>query len=94
VDDGNATDDFAGSDTTLSMAYVYNGANVDATYNPLPPPAVGFDFFQGPVIPSPADSGIFLGQIRHGVRNLPMTAAFYFTRGDPSVTDPTQVALV
>jgi hypothetical protein len=90
VDDGNATDDFAGSDTTLSMAYVYNGANVDATYNPLPPPAVGFDFFQGPVIPSPADSGIFLGQIRHGVRNLPMTAAFYFTRGDPSVTDPTQ----
>jgi hypothetical protein len=90
VDDGNATDDFAGSDTSLSMAYVYNGGNVDATYNPLPPPAVGFDFFQGPVVPTPGDSGIFLGRFRQGVRNLPMTAAFYFTRGDPSVTDPTQ----
>ncbi len=90
VDLGNATDDYAGCDTTLSLGFVYNGANVDATYNPLPPPALGFDFFQGPVVPSAGDSAIFLGGVRHNAKNLPMTSFFYFSRGDPSVTDPTQ----
>jgi hypothetical protein len=75
VDLGNSTDDFAGCDTTLSLGFCYNANAVDATYNPLPPPAVGFDFFQGPV-----SDGDTLG----------MTAYYYFARGDPSVTDPTQ----
>ena len=50
VDLGNASDDFAGCDTTLSLGYCYNAQANDATYNPLPPPAVGFDFFQGPIL--------------------------------------------
>ena len=75
VDLGNATDDFAGCDTVLSLGYCYNANATDPTYNPLPPPAVGFDFFQGPV-----SEGDTLG----------MTAFYYFARGDPSVTDPTQ----
>jgi hypothetical protein len=90
IDDGNATDDFAGCDTTLSLGYVYNANAVDATYNPLPPPAVGFDFFQGPIVSSLGDSAIFHGQRIYGKKNLPMTAYYYFARGDATVTDPVQ----
>lgn len=75
VDLGNASDDFAGSDTLLSLGFCYNAAANDPTYNPLPPPAVGFDFFQGPKV--------------NGTP-LPMTAYYYFARGDANLTDPTQ----
>jgi len=88
IDLGNSTDDYAGCDTTLSLGYVYNGVASDATYDPLPPPATGFDFFQGPVVSSPGDSAIFLGKRVQGKRNLPMTAFYYFARGDATVTDP------
>ena len=104
VDLGNSTDDFAGCDTTLSLGYCYNAQANDATYNPLPPPAVGFDFFQGPVLDGIAgedrnkngiddamDFGIFGGKIvGPGKINLPMTAFYYFARGDATVVDPTQ----
>jgi hypothetical protein len=90
IDDGNATDDYAGCDTTLSLAYAYNANAVDAVYDPLPPPAVGFDFFQGPVVNgSESDTAIFRGVKVGGKRNLPMTAFYYFARGDANVTDPT-----
>lgn len=89
VDLGNATDDFAGCDTSLSLGYVYNSSANDATYAPLPPPAVGFDFFQGPIVPDASSTAIFRGRIINGYRNLPMTAYYYFARGDATVTDPT-----
>ncbi|NWF89996.1 MAG: T9SS type A sorting domain-containing protein [Ignavibacteriaceae bacterium] len=103
VDLGNATDDFAGCDTSLSLGYVYNANASDDTYKPLPPPAVGFDFFQGPLLTGVAgqdrnkngvddasDYGIFDGKVvGPGKFNLPMTAFYYFARGDASVTDPT-----
>jgi hypothetical protein len=89
-DVGDASEDFMGSDTTLSLVYAYNGQQNDAVYSPLPPPASGFDFFQGPIVESPGDSAIFKGEYRQGFKNLPMTAAYYFTNGDASVTDPTQ----
>jgi len=89
-DVGNATDDFAGCDTTLSLGYAYNAAPTDATYQGTPPPAGGFDFFQGPIVDgSPSDTAIFNGQKVGGKINLPMTAFYYFARGDLSVTDPT-----
>jgi len=50
VDDGDAGDDFVGVDTTLSLQFTYNATPTDAVYSPLPPPAVGFDFFQGPLV--------------------------------------------
>ncbi len=90
IDDGNSTDDFAGCDTTTSLGFCYNGFSSDATYAPLPPPAVGFDFFQGPVVASAGDSAIFNGQRVYNKKNLPMTAFAYFARGDATVTDPTQ----
>ncbi|MGA7836708.1 MAG: T9SS type A sorting domain-containing protein [Ignavibacteriaceae bacterium] len=104
VDLGNAGDDFVGVDTVLSLQYCYNASATDATYAPLPPPAVGFDFFQGPLVNGVAgqdlnkngvddasDYGIFKGQkVGPGKINLPMTAAYYFANGDPNIGDPPQ----
>ncbi len=102
-DIGAALDDFVGCDTTLSLGYAYNANTVDATYSPLPPPAVGFDLFQGPKVAGVAgqdlnkngvddasDYAIFDGKkFGPGFINLPMTAFYYFANGDASVTDPT-----
>ncbi len=46
---GGAGDDLVGCDTTLSLGYVYNATNNDQLYH-ANPPAVGFDFLQGPVV--------------------------------------------
>jgi hypothetical protein len=104
VDLGDAGDDYVGVDTTLSLQYCYNAAATDAVYSPLPPPATGFDFFQGPLVNGVAgedvnkngvddaeDFGIFDGkQVGPGKINLPMTAAYYFANGDPNIGDPPQ----
>ncbi|MCK9210149.1 MAG: hypothetical protein M0P61_04850 [Ignavibacteriaceae bacterium] len=104
VDLGDAGDDFVGVDTVLSLQYCYNANATDNTYSPLPPPAVGFDFFQGPLINGVAgqdlnkngvddadDYGIFNNaKVGPGKINLPMTAAYYFANGDPNIGDPPQ----
>lgn len=88
---GDAGDDFVGCDTTLSLGYCYNANATDAVYNPFPPPAVGFDFFQGPMVDgAPTDTAIFKGHYRPGKKNLPMTAFYFFINSDPIYTDPTQ----
>ncbi|HET9253136.1 MAG TPA: hypothetical protein VFP58_13570 [Candidatus Eisenbacteria bacterium] len=46
---GGFTDDLVGCDTTRSLGYCYNATNSDNQYGTAPP-AVGFDFFLGPVI--------------------------------------------
>ena len=48
---GGASDDLVGCDTTLSLGYVYNATNTDTQYGGSPP-AVGWDFFRGPIVPS------------------------------------------
>ena len=88
-DDGNSQDDYSGCDTTLSLGFTYNGEAIDATYNPLPPPAVGFDFFQGPKVASPGGQAIFRGRKINGFVNLPMTAFYYFINSAPTLNDPT-----
>ncbi len=104
VDLGSAGDDFVGADTILNLLYSYNAKAYDEIYSPLPPPAVGFDFMQGPLIDGIAgedknkngiDDGtefaIFNGQkIGPGKINLPMTASYFFAGGDPYIGDPPQ----
>jgi hypothetical protein len=46
---GDASDDLVGCDTTLSLGYCYNETGNDAVYGTAPP-AVGFDFFRGPIV--------------------------------------------
>ncbi|MGE5430957.1 MAG: T9SS type A sorting domain-containing protein [Syntrophomonadaceae bacterium] len=88
-DNGDAQDDYAGCDTTLSLGYVYNATSNDATYGPNPP-AIGFDYFQGPLVNgAPTDTGISNGRKIGGKKNLPMTAFYYFINSSPVYTDPT-----
>lgn len=82
-DVGEASDDFVGCDTALSLGYAYN-EGADPIYGDAAP-AVGFDFLNGPIVPSPGDSALFRFQWRHGYRNLPMTSFNMYSNnvGDP-----------
>jgi hypothetical protein len=50
VDMGNSSDDYVGSDTTLSLGYTYNSdENDEGTYNyGTPPPAIGYVLLKTP----------------------------------------------
>ena len=79
---GNASDDLVGCDTLLSLGYCFNEGD-DANYGAAPP-AVGFDFFEGPIVPSEGDSALVNGVWRQGFRNLPMASFNKYING----TDP------
>lgn len=72
---GGASDDLAGCDTSRSLGYAYNATNSDHLYGTTPP-AVGFDFFQGPWVPGAEEDPA-------GMR-LPMTSFNRYYNG----TDP------
>ncbi len=82
-DVGDAGDDLVGCDTSLSLGYAYN-EGADEVYGEGAP-AVGFDFLEGPAVPSPGDSATVLGEWRQGYRNLPMTS---FNRYSNNAGDP------
>ena len=86
---GEAGDDLCGCDTTLSLGYVYNGNPVDNTYKTfgIPPPAAGYDFLQGPMVPSPGDSAIFNMKRVYDKKNLPLTSFIFFSAGG-TISDP------
>ncbi len=89
TDLGDANDDYTGCDTALSLGYTYNGTNHDQIYG-TPPPAIGYDFFQGPIVQGSAtDSAKFLSSWRHGYRNLPMTAFTFYINSNSTYRDPT-----
>jgi len=87
ADLGDANDDYVGCDTNLSVGYFYNGIAVDADYGSTPP-AVGYDFFQGPIVPSPGDTALISGQLLPGYRNLPMTSFVKYINGHAVYYDP------
>jgi hypothetical protein len=103
-DIGNSGDDFVGCDTTLNLGFGYNAFATDLVYDPLPPPAVGFDLIRGPLIQGNPredrnrngvddnyDFGLTESNQRiRGFINLPMSAFYYFTNQDPLITDPIQ----
>nr|NIV95769.1 hypothetical protein [candidate division KSB1 bacterium] len=81
-DVGVLSDDFVGSDSVLSLGYVYNSDVTDKQFIEfdLIPPAVGYDFLQGPIVPSSAgDIAIFDFKKIAGFRNLPMTSFGFLT---------------
>ena len=57
VDNGDANDDLIGYDLDLGMSYCYGGKPIDATYGSRPP-ALGWDFFRGPIVDSPGDVAV------------------------------------
>jgi hypothetical protein len=86
---GDANDDFVGCDTSLSLTFVYNANASDNIYGRYPA-AAGFDFFQGPLVDAPGDSGIFDGKRVYDKRNLPMSAHYFFINPDNVYRDPSQ----
>lgn len=70
TDLGNAADDYIGIDTTLSLGFSYNADNDDEGTEGYgsPPPAVGYDFFQGPIV-----DGDTLGATRYTYYNNDFT---------------------
>jgi len=54
---GGFTDDLVGCDTTRSLGFVYNATNADQTYGSTPP-AVGYDFFRGPIVPNSGNPSV------------------------------------
>nr|MBI9031869.1 hypothetical protein [bacterium] len=101
VDLGDAGDDFAGCDVPLSLSFCYNGAAYDSFYGNTPP-AIGFDFFQGPVVDGIAGSDVnnngvddaadyaikYGKKIGPGKVNIPMSAHYFFINSDNVYSDP------
>jgi hypothetical protein len=89
-DVGDSGDDFVGCDTTLSLGYAYNAVEPDKEYAKfnLPPPAIGYDFFQGPIVASAGSSAIFDLKVRQGYKNLPMTSFICFVSGGTYADPP------
>ncbi|MBN2279274.1 MAG: T9SS type A sorting domain-containing protein [Candidatus Marinimicrobia bacterium] len=101
---GSASDDYVGCDTTLSLGFAYNGGPTDNDYTSfgLAPAAIGYDFFQGPLVDGVAgqdvnrngiddadDYAVFdLKQVGPGKVNLPMSSFGWFAAGSP-ISDPT-----
>ncbi|MGH7491441.1 MAG: hypothetical protein ACREOO_03495 [bacterium] len=90
IDLGQAGDDLAGSDTSLSLGYVYNAVSTDGNYSQfrLPPPASGYDFFAGPLVADPNGEAIFGLKKRPGFRNLPMSTFAFFVGGGTDQDPP------
>jgi hypothetical protein len=79
-DNGDAASDYVGCDTTLSLGYDWNSDNNDATYG-AGGPAIGRDYFQGPIVPSPGDTALVSGRKVPNYKNLPMYAFAYYWNG-------------
>ena len=87
---GNFDDDYVGSDSTLGIGYVYNADNDDEGadgYGPAPP-AAGYDFFQGPIVPSVGDTANVSGTKVPDFRNLDMTYFAFYNNGGGNNGDP------
>ena len=91
TDLGDFSDDFVGSDSTLGLGFTYNGDEVDGRRNPDyehvydgPPPALGYDFFKGPIINPDGLDNDDDGEIDEEGERAGMTR-FLFYSGDSSV---------
>ncbi|MBI2620317.1 MAG: hypothetical protein HYW57_09560, partial [Ignavibacteriales bacterium] len=75
-DIGYFGDDLVGCDSVLGIGYAYTGRTTDAEFDKflLPPPAAGYAYLQGGLVPSEGDTAIFDLKPRAGYRNLPMTS--------------------
>ncbi len=94
-DVGFFRDDYVGCDTTLGLGFCYNGDNQDEGANGYGanPPAVGVDFFQGPV--ADADDGIDNdkdGEIDEPEGESIIMSKFVYYNNDFSLTGNPEVA--
>ncbi len=87
---GNASDDYAGCDTILNLAFCFNGDDNDEWVYGLPP-AVGHMFLQTPHKPSTySDSAFFNNKWNKGFRDTPLTSFVMYIGGNYIYRDPQQ----
>ncbi len=87
-DVGDSGDDYDGCDTTLGLGYTYNGATVDGVYG-IKVPATGFDFLQGPIVPSPGDVAVLPdGTILPDKKILKMTSYLKYNNDNSDLGNP------
>ena len=89
---GDASDDYVGCDTTLGLGFCWNDGD-DSYYSSYSggTPAVGYDFFQGPIVPSAGDTAFAFGRNIADYKNLSMSSFSKYINGDPVYTDPNDV---
>lgn len=87
---GQYTDDFVGSDTTLGLGFVYNGDPFDegGTGYQNSPPALGYDFFQGPLVDDDGLDNNRDGEVDESGERLKMTRFVYYNNDDTDQGDP------
>ncbi|MCI4669703.1 MAG: T9SS type A sorting domain-containing protein [Bacteroidia bacterium] len=94
ADLGTFNDDYVGCDTTLGLGFCYNGDDNDngATGYGLNPPAVGVDFFQGPL----ADPNDGIDNDKDGMIDEPnetiIMSKFVYYNNDFSLTGNPSIA--
>jgi len=86
---GDASDDYAGCDTSLNLAISWNSSNFDLVYETAPP-AVGKLILQGPQLPSPGDSAYFNNNWNQGYKNRKLTAFTFIINSSDIYGDPAQ----
>ena len=88
ADIGNGDDDFVGCDPQLGLGYCYNATDDDQNYGGAPP-AVGIDFFQGPIIDQ-INSTVILPDKTELIdkKMLKMTTFIYYDNNDSPHGNP------
>jgi hypothetical protein len=89
IDLGDSNDDLVMCDTTLSLGAFWNDGD-DTDYQP--PPSIGADFFQGPIVPSPGDTANVSGRKIPDFKNLGMASFAKYIRGGPPDTQDPELA--
>ena len=94
---GYAGDDYIGVDTTLNLMYAFNGDIYDDEYisydyfkknYQLQPPAVGFQFLQGPIVKSENNTAIYNDKEITGSKNLDITSFYFYLCAVSPWSDP------
>ena len=87
---GEFNDDYVGSDLELGLGFVYNGDDFDdggGGYGAVPP-ALGYDFFQGPLVNADGEDNDGDGEVDEDDERLAIEKFFYFTNGGTVTSDP------
>ena len=79
-DIGDAGDDLAGCDPGLNLGFAYNSNATDNLFREfhLPPPAIGYDILQGPVLFSPGDRAVFDLKYKQDFKNMGITSFSHY----------------
>jgi hypothetical protein len=88
-DNGDGNDDYVGCDTDLGIGFVFNGDNYDAKYGARVP-ALGCDFFQGPIVDAPGETAVLPdGTVLADRKILGMTSFYGNLKHITGMSDPT-----